>query len=69
MPIMISSSDISVVVQGPVRKETEECLVSVRRHLAGSEIIFSTWVEEKTAGLEFDRLVIYDMPSACVKNI
>lgn len=69
MPIMISSSDISVVVQGPVRKETEECLVSVRRHLAGSEIIFSTWVEEKTAGLEFDRLVINDMPSACVQNI
>ncbi len=40
---MITDSDISVVIQGPLRPETRQCILSVRRTLPKSEIIVSTW--------------------------
>ena len=43
----ISSKDISVVIQGPVKeKYLIRCLKSVRRHLPNSEIIISAWNED-----------------------
>ncbi|MCE9608451.1 MAG: WavE lipopolysaccharide synthesis family protein [Planctomycetia bacterium] len=70
---MISSSEISVVVQGavagrpsdpPAKRFTDRCLRSVRRHLPEAQIILSTWKGADVTGLSFDRLVLSDDPGA-----
>lgn len=66
---MIDSSEISVVVQGPVRPDTAESLSSVRRVLPRAEIIFSTWGDEKADGLPFDKIVRSRMPPAYAQHI
>lgn len=66
---MIDSADISVVVQGPVRPETAECLRSIRRWLAKSEIIFSTWIGEKTEDLIYDKLITTEIPPAYKQDL
>ena len=66
---MIDSSEISVVVQGPVRPDTAESLSSVRRVLPRAEIIFSTWEDEKADGLPFDKIVRSRMPPAYAQHI
>lgn len=40
---MIPNSEISVVIQGPLKPETRQCILSVMRVLPGAEIIVSTW--------------------------
>ena len=43
----IESGDISVIIQGPVkRKYLTRCLESVRRHLPNAQIIISAWNED-----------------------
>ena len=69
----ISSSEISVVVQGavtgtpfntPEKQITRNVLKSVRRHLPQAEIILSTWAGSDVTGLEFDLLVENQDPGA-----
>ena len=65
----IRPSDISVVVQGAVsRPETVRCLVSLRRHLPGAEVILSTWEGTDVAGLDFDLLILNKDPGAINYN-
>jgi hypothetical protein len=65
---MVSSRDISVVVQGPIVKgeeraiTTQKCLENIRSFLPDSEIILSTWNGADVAGLSFDVLVLNDDP-------
>lgn len=58
------SSDITFVVQGPVRNETKECLVSIRRFFPESTIVFSTWSDSDLTGLIFDQIVLSKDPGA-----
>ena len=71
---MIDSSEITVVVQGPVvedgkekpyRFSTRAVLKSIRKVMPKSEIILSTWKNSNLSGLEFDVLVQPDDPG-CV---
>lgn len=60
---MINSSDISVVVQGPICFEKDVCLTSkvcdsIRKYLPNAEIILSTWEGEKFDLVDHDKLVI-----------
>ena len=53
--MIISSEEISVVVQGPLDKElTFECLSSIRKWLPGSEIILSSWQNSDTNELIYE---------------
>lgn len=61
---MPTSADISVVVQGPIRRATgidgygtADALASVRAQLPQAEIILSTWDGEDLTGLPADRIV------------
>jgi hypothetical protein len=55
---MISSSELSVVVQGPIHPGlTAEVLASIRNHLPESEVILSTCARESTEGLKPDVIV------------
>ena len=42
----VKSSDVNVVLQGPVRFETPESVESVRRLLPEAELNLSTWEDE-----------------------
>ncbi|ERS88668.1 hypothetical protein Q672_00315 [Marinobacter sp. EVN1] len=73
---MVSNTDITVVVQGPVQtfrdREQEEgitkkCLQSVRRHLPGAHIILSTWPEQDLTGLDYDELVTSPDPGSNIR--
>lgn len=44
---MIPSDQISVIVQGAVGNDIEDCILSIRQHLPHSEIILSTWEGSK----------------------
>lgn len=67
-PDPIPSADISVVIQGPLYRDgsrgvsIRECLDSLRRHVAGAELIVATWQGESVSGLDADRLLILDDP-------
>ena len=55
---MISSKDISVIVQGAVNnKETPKCIESIRKYLPDAEIILSTWEGTDTSNLDFDSVI------------
>ena len=59
---MLSYSDISVVVQGPIERTTEKNITgtvceSIRKILPGAEIILSTWEGNDTQGIEFDKVI------------
>lgn len=60
----ILSSDISIVVQGPVyisdkgENYTERCCRSIRNIFPDSEIILSTWEGMDTKKIEFDKLIL-----------
>ncbi len=73
----IASRDISIVVQGPVvgraddppaKRFTRRCLESLRRHLAGAEIVLSTYKNSVTDGLSYDVLVESDDPGGHIQN-
>ena len=70
---MISSGQISVVVQGPVmgrpheapdKRLTFACLASVRQRLPRAEIVLSTWKGSDISNLDFDVLVESEDPGA-----
>lgn len=55
---MIKPEEISVVIQGPVKKEdTEKVLKSIRNFLPEAEIILSTWENQDVKGLDYDLLI------------
>ncbi|MBC8751445.1 MULTISPECIES: WavE lipopolysaccharide synthesis family protein [Paraburkholderia] len=69
----IKSSDISIVIQGPidwsVEKESLEGLtLAATRKIRGifrdAEIIVSTWEGERYAGLVYDKIVLSPLPPA-----
>jgi len=53
----VSTDAISVVVQGPCGPITAACIDGVRRHLAGAEVVLSTWDGSDTTGLDVDVVV------------
>ncbi len=54
----INDSEISVVIQGPVRgNETVECIASIRRFLPKAEIILSTWEGADVEELDYDKVI------------
>ena len=62
---MISSKDISVVVQGAVDyKNTPKCLASIRKYLPNSEIILSTWEGANYKGLDYDAILLNKDPGS-----
>lgn len=66
---VIHSDDISIVVQGEIRKEyTEKCLKSLRLALPHSEIILSTWEGEGISNLSYDKVVLSEDPGAILQN-
>lgn len=57
--IPINTNDISVVVQGAIVPNlTAACLLSVREHLPGAEIILSTWIGMDVSNLSYDILLL-----------
>jgi hypothetical protein len=59
----IASSDISVIVQGPVHStQTKKTLQSIRKNLPDAEIILSTWENSNLDGLDFNTLVLNKDP-------
>lgn len=62
----ISSTDISVVVQGAVDSSLlNECVSSIRQQLPDAEIILSTWHETNIAdSTQFDRVIFSKDPGA-----
>lgn len=60
---MISASELSVVVQGPIYADrTAEVLSAVRTHLPEAEIVLSTWIGAGIEGLKPDVLVCNQDP-------
>lgn len=66
---MISSKDISVVVQGAIDYKTiEKCLKSIRKYLPDAEIILSTWKNSDVNGLDYDILIENEDPGAIIHD-
>ncbi|MFZ5830272.1 MAG: WavE lipopolysaccharide synthesis family protein [Planctomycetota bacterium] len=74
---MLSSHEISVVVQGPIvggpndppeRRLTSRCVASVRRALPQAEIVLSTYRGADLEGLTYDVLVESDDPGGHLQN-
>ena len=66
---MLTSKDISVIVQGAIDKQnTPLCLTSIREHLPEAEIILSTWQGSDVLGLDYDELVLNVDPGAFPYN-
>lgn len=61
---MISSKDISVVVQGICDKNTKNLCDSIRKILPYSEIILSTWKNSDANGISYDVIIYNDDPGA-----
>jgi hypothetical protein len=73
----ISSSDFSVIIQGPVygrpddedeKQLTKKCIESVKNVLPGSEIILSTWVNTDVSHLDYDKIVFNLDPGSISYN-
>lgn len=59
----IDTKDISVVVQGAVKRGIIElCLDSIRTYLSGAEIILSTWEGTDVQGLDYDIVLLNKDP-------
>lgn len=68
---MISSKEISVVVQEAIdKKQTPICLKSIRKYLPNAEIILSTWEDSNVKNLDglYDILVLNKDPGAYYCN-
>jgi hypothetical protein len=72
----IPSSEISVVIQGPLFRDHADgdlalrCVRSVREHLPDAEIIVSTWESEDASGLDADRVIFSNDPGpTCYTNL
>lgn len=75
---MIDSSEISVVIQGPIygnKHDTEEnkftkiCCARVRELLPSAEIIISTWENSDVEELEFDQLLLNKDPGGILMRL
>lgn len=71
---MVPSSEISVVIQGPLYRSSDEygieaTIESIRRCLPDAEIIISTWIGEDTSGLEYHQLVVSEQPVKLLDRI
>ena len=73
----IRSSDVSIVVQGPifgnindpdVQRFTKRALISIRKQFPESELILSTWVGSDTHDLDYDILVLSKDPGSAVRD-
>ena len=69
----IDSSQISVLVQGPINGSnrysspqgvTHDCLKAIRQHLPQAEIVLSTWKGANVEGLVYDKVLLNDDPGA-----
>lgn len=67
----INSSEISVVVQGPVFAQTsqhapygltKQVLLSLRQHLPDATLILATWKDQNVQGLDADMILQLDDP-------
>ena len=61
---MITDELITFVVQGPIRSETPDCLLSIRRHFPEAKIIFSTWAGSDVSNLDCDEVVFSEDPGS-----
>ena len=65
---MINSSDVSVVVQGPISDQTYKTIESIRHFLPESEIILSTWKSSDTKNLRVDKLILNEEPLSYIQH-
>lgn len=68
---VISSDDISVIVQGAINsKNTLSCLKRIRKYLPASEIILSTWEGSDVSTLSglYDKLILNTDPGAVLRE-
>lgn len=62
---MISSKDISIVLQGPIyEKITAQVSCRMRELFPESEIILSTWIGSKVDDIHYDYLLLNDDPGS-----
>jgi hypothetical protein len=68
----IDSSNISVIVQGPLLRGRpegiERCLGSIRRVLPLAEVIVSTWESEQVEGLDAEKIILSQDPGCFVDH-
>ena len=70
--VKVDSSEISVVIQGPLYRTLapargiDACIGSVREHLPHAEIIVSTWADEDLGGIDADVVVTSSDPGVLV---
>ncbi|MDD3149932.1 MAG: WavE lipopolysaccharide synthesis family protein [Candidatus Gastranaerophilales bacterium] len=68
----IKSSEISIVVQGPVfdtpELSTKKTVESLRKQMPDAEIILSTWKNSKTNNIDYDILVESLCPESYIRN-
>lgn len=65
---MINKSDITILVNGKIEKDTSVVLINIRNLFPESKIILSTWKNSNMANLNYDVLVENDDPGARVFN-
>ena len=52
------------VIQGRVERTAKKCCESIRLHYPSSKILISTWRDQDTSSLDYDKLVLNDDPGA-----
>jgi len=62
---IVDSRDIGVVIQGEVKETTVETVRSIRKHLPGAQVIFSTYNGEDVDGIDADVIVKSEDPGYC----
>jgi hypothetical protein len=67
-PAKADSSEISVVIQGPVAPVTADIIRTFRRIRPGAEIMLSTWAGEDAPGLGADKTVFSQDPGSLTQN-
>lgn len=66
---MICSKDISVVIQGPVKREyITQCVDSIKRLLPESEIILSCWEGEDISEIIVNKIILNKDPGTDIQN-
>lgn len=73
---MISSNELTFVVQGPIVYKnnvkipfsTAECLNSIRRHFPDSPIILSTYEKSTISDCSYDILILNEDPGPCLTS-
>lgn len=65
---MISSNEISVIVQGPILSNTREVTDRIRKHLPDAELIISTWEGECVDDLSYEKVVFSVDPGSFIQE-